>query len=210
MKGMTVTVFGASGKVGRLVVERLLERGVMVRAFIRSVESIEASDGLEIFTGDIYDAVAVAEALDGADAVISTLGSWGTPKQDILTVGMTHVIAPMQAANIDRLVSLTGAEARADGDDISLLHRVAHTAASLAAGKILTDGERHIELLAASTLDWTVLRSPVMRSGTTEVYHLTEKRPAPWDTIDRAAVAKAVVDQLEDRSFIAASPYVAR
>lgn len=205
-----ITVFGANGRVGRLVVADLLERGHIVTAFVHSAGDMTSTDQLRVVRGDIYDAESVEKAIAGADAVISALGSWGTPGKDILSKGMSHIIPAMQAHGVKRIISLTGAEARTRGDHRGLIHRAAHLAASLLAGKILRDGESHIAQLETSTLNWTVIRSPIMNENGSTRYTLTLKRPYPWQTIHRQAVADAMVQQLNDSHFSNRSPFITR
>ena len=192
---MQITIYGASGKVGRLVVELALERGYQVVAFVHSSPPFTEHNNLRIVKGDIYNAKDVATAVKGSEAVISTLGSWGTPKKDVLTSGMQHIIPAMQSSGMRRIISLTGSDARAAGDSKSLIHRFSHTAAKIGAGKILADGERHIMLLEESDLDWTVVRSPIMNNrGDAPKFALTNERPMPWATINRRSVAQCMVD----------------
>lgn len=205
-----VTVYGANGKVGSLVVQALLERGHSVTAFVHRSNGLVASAKLRIVEGDIHDAAAVDSALEGSDAVISALGSWGTSMKDILSSGMSGIIPAMQRRGIKRIISVTGAEARAHGDTLSLLHRLAHLGANLIARKILVDGEAHIRQLEASDLDWTVIRSPVMNGKGSSRYHLTTKRPFPWQTINRQAVADAMVQQLNDSHYAKSAPFITR
>jgi len=77
---MTVLVAGASGATGRLVVAQLLNRGVNVRAIVRSPEKFHefqkdhpqlALIGASIL--DLSDSE-MAQHVDGCDAVVSCLG----------------------------------------------------------------------------------------------------------------------------------------
>lgn len=205
-----VTVFGANGKVGSLVVEGLVARGHSVTAFVHRRRDETEHPQVRVVEGDIHDASAVDAALEGSDAVISALGSWHTPTKDILSSGMEAIVPAMERRGIKRIVSLTGAEARAGGDRLGLVHRVAHFAASLAAGKILKDAERHLKKLEASTLEWTVVRSPIMTAAGSSRYRLISKRPVPWSTINRQAVADALVQQLNDRHYNRQAPFITR
>ncbi len=129
-----ITVFGASGKVGRLVVAELLGRGHNVVAFVHSqkltekdfvrdsVHDAKATKNIRIVQGDIYNAVQVAAALSGSQAVISVLGSWGTKRKDILCSAMRAIIPAMEQQHIQRIVSLTGHDARTEGDNIDQFH----------------------------------------------------------------------------------------
>lgn len=207
---MQVTVFGASGHVGSLVVEELLNQGHDVNAFVHSDATLLKGSGLKIIKGDIYNAKDVMNALAGSHAVISALGSWGTPRKDILASGMNNIIPAMEQAEITRIISLTGADARDKGDIISPIHRLSHFGIGLIARKVLKDGESHVRMLRGSNLKWTVIRSPVMNGKGSSFYNLTSKRPMPWRTINRHAVAKAMVDQLDDNTFVSQSPFISR
>ena len=206
----TVTVLGANGRVGSQVVRLLLDRGYIVQAFVHGDANFESHQNLTVVQGDIYNVDSVRGAVTGSDAVVSALGSWGTPGKDVLEVGMINVIGAMQQFGVNRIVTLTGSEARLQGDSLLVIHRIAHTLASLFAGKILRDGERHIALLSESGLQWTTLRSPVMNeSGSTE-FTLSQARPMPWQTIHRNAVATALVNMVDDKTYVSASPFINR
>lgn len=205
-----ITVFGANGKVGRVVVEGLLDRGYEVTAVMRSVKGVKPTKHLRLVEGDIHNADTLKDALTGAHAVISTLGSWGTKEKDILSAGMHAIIPLMKRHRVRRIISLTGSEARASGDVFTVTHRLAHTAARLLAGKILVDGEEHIRQLEQSNLQWTVIRSPIMNEKDTPEYQLGGTRPQPWDTIHRLAVADALVHQLVDDKFVGKAPFITR
>ncbi len=208
---MQITVFGATGKVGKLVVAEALSRGHSVIAFVHSSSSLPQNTKLSIVNGDVYNPEAVAEAIKGSDAVISALGSWGTPKKDILKSGMENIIPAMQENKVSRIVSLTGHGANAPGDKFELLHLVSRWMLVLLAPRILHDGEHHIEQLAASKLDWTVIRSSLMEErGNPNKFRLTLKRPLPLAMIHRKAVATSLVNLAENKNFNKQSPFILR
>jgi putative NADH-flavin reductase len=205
-----MTVFGASGRVGRRVVAEALSRGYTVVAFVHGKTDLKESDQLKVVRGDIYNAEDVDRALAGSTAVVSALGSWGTPKKDILTAGMTNIIPAMRRRRIVTIVSLTGADARAQDDHLSFIHRVMHFFLLFAVRGILVDGEQHIDLLERSGLEWTVIRSPVMIANdkATERYSLSMTRPMPWRTVAYQSVALAMVNAVQDRTWERRAPYI--
>lgn len=207
---MKILIFGANGKVGSLVVKQCLANGHTVSAFIHGNNRLETNPNLRIIQGDIYDSAIVAQAVIGHDVVISCLGSWGTPNKDILSKGMRNIIPAMQSAGVRRIVSLTGADASAPGDHNNVLRRINHWVLSKIAPKILKDGEDHIRLLSGSSLDWTVVRSPVMNNRGSASFYLGNKRPMPWQTINRDAVAAAIYAAGTSVEFIKSAPYCIR
>ena len=204
-----ITVFGASGQIGRRVVALLLERGYKVVAAVHGHNPLPAHEYLTVMTVDIYDTASVERALHGSDVVMSALGSWGTKRKDILTVGVQHIIPSMEKLQIGRIISLTGADARAAGDKMGIIHRLTHLALSIVAPKILKDGERHIDMLQSSSLEWTIVRSPIMSSANNVGYGvLSLHRPLPWQRISRQYVAEAMVRSVEDDEWVRQAPYI--
>lgn len=77
---MTIVVTGATGQLGRLVVESLLRRGVApseIRATGRSVERLAdlAERGVDVRPADYEDPTSLAAALDGATTLLLVSGS---------------------------------------------------------------------------------------------------------------------------------------
>ncbi|MFZ1249996.1 MAG: NAD(P)-binding oxidoreductase [Candidatus Microsaccharimonas sp.] len=208
----TIIVFGANGRVGSIVVRRLVKHGYKVKAFVHHANGLKSSGLVEYIEGDVTKKRDVENALKDADAVISTLGSWGTKSKNILSSGMKQIVPVMEKYSIRRIISLTGADAWAPETrhEASLLQKLSHKLFSTIASKIVQDGEKHIAILEKSTLDWTVIRSLVMNDSGNKKYVLGLKYPAPWRTINRTAVAKALVDQLEDKTFLKQAPYIHR
>ena len=72
---MNVVVFGSTGSTGRLVVEAALSAGHVVTAFVRDPKRMPLTHAnLRIVKGDAMDPASVASAVQGADAIICTLG----------------------------------------------------------------------------------------------------------------------------------------
>ena len=70
-----VVVFGASGGVGREVVQQALGRGDEVIAVVRTPGKLAVSDPkLTLVTGELSDREAIDAAVRGTERVISALG----------------------------------------------------------------------------------------------------------------------------------------
>jgi uncharacterized protein YbjT (DUF2867 family) len=73
-----VLVVGGTGMLGGQVVAKLLSRGKPVRALVRRTSNAERLEraGVEIARGDMMDPASLLEAMEGADAVISTAAGY--------------------------------------------------------------------------------------------------------------------------------------
>ena len=208
---MRITVFGATGKVGRLVVDELLAHGHTVTAFTHSHPLQQSSSTIITVQGDIYNPGDVDRAIQTSDAVISALGSWGTVRKDVLTNATQNIIPSMEKHSVKRFISVTGSGAQTPNEKTNIIEKLSHRIFGLIAPKILRDGEQHIALLTNSDLDWTVIRSPVMTNrGNPKNYQLSLRNRLYKLTIHRHAVASSIVDQLEETRFTRQAPYITR
>jgi len=75
-----VLVAGATGRTGRLVVNKLLDQGYTVRVFVRNQEKAKKffADAVEIAVGDVKDTDSIAAAMQDVRWVISAIGAGGS------------------------------------------------------------------------------------------------------------------------------------
>jgi uncharacterized protein YbjT (DUF2867 family) len=109
---MTVLVTGAAGFVGRHAVRALVERGVSVRALVRSVSGATLLDDAEceLARGDVTDPASLAEAIAGADAVVHLVAIiHGRPAEfeRVIEGGTRNVVEAARAAGVRRFVQMS-------------------------------------------------------------------------------------------------------
>ena len=207
---MKIVVFGASGRVGVRVVELLLAQGEEVFAVVHNHDLFQGHPHLHVRKLDVHDADAVAEVLQGAGAVVSTLSSWASKQGDVLSSAMRAIIPAMDANGIKRIVSLTGNAAFTPDDTPTLVQKAGRTMLHKIAPKVVADGEEHMAILRGSDLDWTIVRSPTMNNLGKDDYTLSAKLSNPTDTINRQAVAKAMVAELHEGTWLRQAPNIWR
>jgi uncharacterized protein YbjT (DUF2867 family) len=73
---MTILSVGATGSIGRLVVEESLRQGHAVRALVRdAAKARRLPRGVQVVVGDVTRPDTLNAAVDGVDAIVLTLGS---------------------------------------------------------------------------------------------------------------------------------------
>jgi putative NADH-flavin reductase len=207
---MQLAVFGATGRTGRPLVQQAIDRGHDVVAFARDPSDLDdlADDALTVVQGDAYAGDNVAEAVAGADAVVSVLGQTKAGPDDLLTVAGDHVLDAMADAGVDRFVTLVGAGVREDGETVSLTGKAMGTLLKLLAKEVLADAATHVEQVRASDAEWTVLRAPRLVDGDGTGEYRAGDISLGFESIARADVARCILDLLEDDAYVGEMPKV--
>lgn len=153
---MNVLVFGATGTIGRLAVDRLLADGHRVTAFARRPEKLAAAPNLTLHAGDAMQAADVARVMPGHDAVIVAFGAGMSRKSRIRSQGTLNVITAMQTHGVRRLICQSTLGAHDSWDNLNFFWKRIMFGALLA--PVFRDHELQEQLVRASGLDWTIVR----------------------------------------------------
>ena len=117
LDGQCVAVFGATGFIGRHLVQRLARAGARVRAIARDAEAgkflkpMGDPGQIAVIPGTVLDDKSVATAIDGADAVVNLVGIlYESGAQSFAAVhaeGARSVAEKARAAGARRLVHVS-------------------------------------------------------------------------------------------------------
>ncbi|RWX10313.1 NmrA/HSCARG family protein [Rhizobium leguminosarum] len=99
---MTILVTGATGNVGRQVVEHLVKRGADVRALVRDPSKAEFPQGVSVVQGDFLDVDSLRNAMSG----VSTLFLLSAVVPDEFTQALI-ALNVARSAGIERIVYLS-------------------------------------------------------------------------------------------------------
>lgn len=206
---MRLVVFGASGRTGRLLVERALAKGHTVNAFVRDPAKLALSAAnLRVLCGDIGDAAQVADAIAGGDAVLSALGPSRNSPPDVLSAGAAHIIAGMNKHGVRRLVWQTGAGVVDPDDASSFTRALMVNLMHLLTPGVLRDSERAYALVRSSGLDWTVVRVPRLGDGPARGDFEVSRTPPGPRPVSRADVADFMLAHLTDTTYVHRAPMI--
>lgn len=197
---MKLFSIGATGRIGAHTLDLALARGHHVTAFVRSPQKIRPRERLRVVAGDPTRADALAEAIGGHDAVLSSLGP---PARDalgpctLMTDAGAALVAAMEHAGVRRvgIVSAAVLFAEPRGPVLSFFRwLLRHHAADL----------RGMEgALTASALEWTVARPPRLVEDAVETCRaVIDALPAGGSTCSNRAVAAFLLGCVERRDHV--------
>lgn len=205
---MKVLVLGATGGTGRLIVHDALEKGHSVVALVRSKARAPDLPGADIIEGDARDEGSLMRALDGCDAVVSSLGTGLSPVSEVsLLTEATHALIPaMKRSGVRRLICISAlgvGDSRGHGGFVfdrlfmPLLLRHAYK-----------DKGRQEAAIRASSLDWVIVRPGMLINGPARgsLRATADLASVNGGKIARADVAHFVVEQLATDTWLKQTP----
>ncbi|XZF16388.1 NAD(P)-dependent oxidoreductase [Chitinophagaceae bacterium MMS25-I14] len=199
---MKIAVFGATGHVGGVLLDRLLTHGHTVHALVRDKSKLQGIDGICITEGNVLDPVAVQRCVAGSKAVYVLLGTKGNIKTTIYSSGTENIIQAMKACGIKRIICLSSAGVL--GYDAWFFGRII---VPLTLWRPFRDKRKQLELLSATDLDWTIVRPTEIKDkpgGDVVVTYDKMKKAG----ISVAAVADFLYDELYREENIHEMPII--
>lgn len=203
---MIITVFGASGQVGKRIVRIALGKGYEVRAFGRNINHLideEAGNkNLHAIRGFVFDEKDVFEAVKGADAVISALGGSFDGTDRSRSLGMKNIVAQMQKAGVKRIVALGGMGILNADEQTLLIDTEHYPEIYLPVGR---EHQHAYEALQQSKLDWTFVCAPDIKDAEiTGAFHTSANYPPQPNNfhINAGDLALFMVNEIGDSRFI--------
>jgi uncharacterized protein YbjT (DUF2867 family) len=167
-----LTIFAATGGIGRQLLEQAVAAGHDVTAVARNPGKLTRQ--VRTVTADLAaaDPAALEPAVAGADAVLSGLGPHSNADAGIAAPGTRSILAAMQATGVRRIVAVSAAPVstvaspgnphppKHDPGDGFFMRYLFSRIAAARFGKVYDDLAAMEDILRDSGLDWTVIRPP--------------------------------------------------
>ena len=183
---MRVTIFGATGRTGRLVVVEARRRGLEVTALVRNRARATFDEAVRVVEGDAREAGDVTVALEGADAAVSVMAiPEGTGPTSDLSDATRTIVDTMERSGPRRLV-------------ITVNSAVFHDRPVKPPFDVVAEEHRRdVAILRASSLDWTALAPTFLTDDEAAgTYRVEPGGKAPGAGFPRGDLAVAALDAL--------------
>ena len=208
----TVALLGATGMVGGYLLEAALQRGYTVRALARNPAKLaKFNSHITIISGDARDPAVIRELLHGSDVVISALGpvkADGDASRFINTTVTRNVLAAMPAEDVSLYIAVSGAAVVMPSDERNLLGWWIRTLAQIGLRSALQDKQAEYALLAASRVDWILVRCPLIDPEPFDSPPLVSLKTPPAFRVRAGELAQFMLEQLDTRDFIGQGPFL--
>ncbi len=199
---MKITVFGATGRTGRHVLEQGIHRGHLITAFTRRPQELAGVQGLQdIVHGDGRDLARVRDAVRGQDCIISILSTPGLGPATTVSEVTKNIITALQETEVRRLISVSSHSLVATRPwlVVKLVKWIFRNPyADLAAME---------QTMTGSHLDWTIVRATQLTNGPA-TGHIRRAQgdfaSGPYN-ISRADLASVLLDIAESTAAVQAA-----
>jgi putative NADH-flavin reductase len=169
---MKLTIFAATGGIGRQVLEQAIAAGHDVTAVVRNPKGL--SGRMRIVTADLAtpNRATLECAVEGADAVLSGLGPRALTKAGIAAEGTRAIVQAMKATGARRIVVVSAAPIgtvpspgrpnppKHDPGDGFFMRNLGAPFARTVMRERYADLALMEDILRDSDLDWTIVRPP--------------------------------------------------
>lgn len=170
---MKLTIFAATGGIGRHILDQAVAAGHDVTAVVRNPGKLSRDD-VRTVTADLAtsDPAALESAVEGADVVLSGLGPRSNADAGVATQGTRAIVRAMEATGVRRIVVVSAAPVstvpspgnpkppKHDPGDGFFMRHLFSPLGKIPLGKVFADLAVMEDILRDSALDWTVVRPP--------------------------------------------------
>lgn len=205
-----IAVIGGTGKSGKYLVNRLINKGVQFKLLVRNPRKISFEyPEMELVEGEVTDRKVVAELLKGCTAIVSTLGLGIPPSSPELFARATELILQAMAENkIKRYVVVTGLNVDADGDAKSEKTKSATEWMKVNFPISTASRQEEYNMLVNSSMNWTLVRLPMIEQTDEIKNYQLDLTDCKGDKISASSLADFLISQVERDEYYQKAPFI--
>jgi len=209
---MKITILGSTGFVGKVLIKKATDAGYQVKTLARNPEKLEEiKDKIEIIKGSVFESSSVEAAIEGAEAVLSTIGppqrNPGDPLQ--YEKAMKNIVSAMDKYGIKRYIHIGGAAHQGGENEVWNFNRkFLRLFLNLVGKQILVAKHLEWEVLKKSDLDWTLVRPPRITNEEASGNILADEKRLESLKVSVGDLTDFILEQIASKDWIRKAPLV--
>ena len=197
----SVVIFGGTGEVGRIIVDKLLQQGRSVKVLTRNPVSESSHANLHLIEGNVLDALAVKRCIEFQDIVIIALG-FNNSSRDTMSTGTANIVSAMRENKCERLVCLSAQGAGESWDHMPEAFKAMVSNDPILAASF-KDHTLQEQIVKASNLSWTLVRpTEIVDQVESGEYCVNGYKDGLTFQISKYDVAHFIVDEAFNNAFV--------
>lgn len=164
-----ITILGATGMVGRNLLQKAINNGIKVKVIARNKEKLrDFVHQVEVIEGNYFDKYILQSALENSEAILSTIGPPMNSKlssndEDNYINSLAFIIKQMIANKQSRWLNISGAGVKMAHENLPLACKLLRVTLKAASKSTINIKDRELQLLEQSNLEWTNIRPPMIK-----------------------------------------------
>lgn len=203
-----IAIIGGTGKAGKYIAQRAVEKGYHVRMLARNPDRVIFRDHrIEIVQGDVLDMISLRTVLKSCDIVINTFGqpAKAVPLYSQVTEQTLNIMGEF---GICRYIGVTGGSLNVTGDQKSIKNKIGAGLFALLFSKLIIDKRRELDILEKSQVDWTLVRLPFVKEGIENGDIKESVIDMPGNSITNSDIASFLIRQIDDKKYLRKTPCI--
>jgi putative NADH-flavin reductase len=210
---MKITIFGATGALGRECLGQSLDAGHDVTVLVRTASKLpnELRERATVIEGDALQASDVAKVLPkDTEAILFAIGVVKGSPENLCTDVTRRILEVMDRTDINRLIWCGGGSVLRDEDQITFGAKFVKAFSKLFMAKKHYDKENQLALLDQHPdVGWIGIRPLQMKAGPKKgSYRVGYEAFSGMSSISFADCAHAMVHMLQDDTWLGKAPII--
>ena len=209
---MKIAILGSTGFVGKILLKQALDKGYQVKTLVRNPEKLGLyRDKVEFIHGNLFDAAAIDETIEGTEAVLSTVApspkNPGSPEPYVKA--MNDLVSSMKKYGIKRLIHIGGAvHEGGENENWTTGRKILRFFLKMVSNPILISKHLEWEVLKTSGLEWTLVRPPAIIKGKRSAKLILDEKNLHSLKVNVEDLADFMLEQILSKEWICKAPLI--
>lgn len=208
-----ITILGATGFVGKNLLRKAIDNRIKVKVLARNTKKLQDfSQAIEIIKGNYFDTDKLQNALEGSQAILSTIGppmngKISAVEEERYINSLAYIIKQMHANKQTRLICISDAGVKRRGENLPLPRKLLRVKLKAESKSTINIKDRELQLLEQSNLDWTSIRTPIIKENVAGEFVADENRFLGM-AVDVNQLSEFMLAEITNNNWVKNAPVV--